>query len=86
MQKNNFFFCREINRVIFYAEKEHEEGDPTTLGISRRDHVTSKIIQHVSPAYDLLREVLNSDMAQREEDEGQKSELLQRIRELVVGT
>lgn len=34
-------------------------------------------------AYALLCEVLNSDMAQREEDEGNKSELLERIRELI---
>lgn len=34
-------------------------------------------------AIELLREVLNSDMAMREEDEGQKSKLLSSIRKYI---
>ena len=33
---------------------------------------------------ELFKEILNSDMAQREEDEGQTSELLQKVREVVA--
>lgn len=81
---SNKFFIRKIERIIFDAEVEHAAGGLTWLCIARRSHIAFKVDEEfVAPLRKLLQEVLDSDMAQREEDEGRVSELLEKIRGVV---
>lgn len=72
-------------REMKYLLESDGVGTATTHGLlqHRLPEINSGILELVH-LQALLYDILNSDMAQREEDEGQKSELLERVRKAVA--